>query len=60
GDHQVTVQVRDGQHQGEYDGSMDAIYTISAPEEAGPDETPTGNISGVKFNDLNGNGIRDA
>ncbi|HPE62951.1 MAG TPA: hypothetical protein PLQ49_02450, partial [Methanothrix sp.] len=31
GDHRVTVQVRDGQHEGEYDGSTDSVFTINAP-----------------------------
>ncbi len=53
GQNQIRVWVRDGKHANanSFDSEQVAYFTITAP---------TKNISGVKFNDLNGNGVKDA
>ncbi|MGA9097962.1 MAG: SdrD B-like domain-containing protein, partial [Methanotrichaceae archaeon] len=53
GQNQIRVWVRDGKHANadSFDSEQVAYFTITAPSK---------NISGVKFNDLNGNGVKDA
>jgi hypothetical protein len=53
GENQIRVGIRDGQHAGEdsADAEQTALFTINAPSR---------NITGMKFNDRNGNGVKDS